>query len=124
MTLAELIAQVNEVKPNSFGNSKLTEFVNELEADVVDFLDEGSGRTNWTPYVYSTHNSRELVVKPPYDRLYKYYLMAKIDYALEEYQSYTNNQEQFASDFADYKDYAVRNGLVSVRLPGRIINLF
>lgn len=121
MTVKELIAQVKEEKPNSFSNDKLVEFINEIEADVVEYID-GFMKYEWEEYTYEDDN--ELIVMHPYDRMYRYYLMAKIDYALEEYQSYANNISQFNSDWIDFKDMAIRKGLVRTRLPRKIRNVF
>lgn len=123
MTIDELITQVNEEKPNTFSNDKQTEFINQIESDIVDFLG-GRFRRYWEQYVYTRDKDEELIAKPPYDRLYKDYLKAQIDYALEEYQSYANNQAQFMQDFDDFKSFAIRMGMVEKRLPKRVRNWF
>lgn len=123
MTLLELITQVKAEKPNSFSNDKLTEYVNEIEEDIVEFLGDEAKRY-WDPYVFPEDQDEELLAVPPYDRLYKSYLKGKIDYDLEEHESAANNMAQFNSDYADYKDSAIRKGLVRIEQPKRIKNVF
>lgn len=114
MTLLEVITKVKAEKPNSFSNDKLTEFINEVEADVAEFLG-GQAWAYFESYVYANDQNSDLIAPPPYDRMYPYYVMAKIDYALEEYESYANNMAQFMSDFTDYKDAMINKGIVKIR---------
>lgn len=123
MTLLELITQVNAEKPNSFSDDKLTEYVNELEADIAEFLG-GEIKMMWEAYVFDRDKNEDLLAIPPYDRLYKSYLKGKIDYDLEEHESAANNMAQFNSDYADYKDSAIRKGFVRIWHPKRIKNVF
>lgn len=123
MTLSELIAQVKSEKPNSFSNDKLTEFVNQVESDVAEFLGGGT-KDSWVPYDYTDDNDKDLLVSRPYDVLYKYYVNARIDFALEEYESYANNIEQFNACWIDYTNSAIRGGVVEKQLPTRIKNVF
>lgn len=118
MKLAQVIAQVNEEKPNSFSPDKLTSFINEIEAEVREQL----GQTG-KPYDYKDDSNIDLLAKPPYDKLYKSYLKAMIDYANEEYDSYANNQAQHVSDFQEFVDYVVRTGAVQT-VPKRFRNVF
>lgn len=119
MKLAQLIEQVNQEKPNSFSADKLTSYVNEVEADVKEQL----GITDRPIYDYSTDSNTELLAKAPYDRLYKSYLKAMIDYANEEYESFENNQAQHVADFREFADYVVRSGL-SKTMPTRFKNVW
>lgn len=118
MKLTQVIAQVNEEKPNSFSPDKLTSFINEIEAEVREQL----GQTG-KPYDYKDDSNTDLLAKPPYDKLYKSYLKAMIDYANEEYDSYANNQAQHVSDFQEFVDYVVRTGAVQT-VPKRFRNVF
>lgn len=110
MKIATLIESVTREKPNAFSRDDLTDYVNEIEAMVQDYI--GIEPEDMVRYVWKNDGDRELMVKPPYDMLYKSYLKAKIDYANEEYESYANNQAQFADDYEDWQAYAMRSGLV------------
>ena len=119
MKLAQVIQQVNEEKPNSFKEEKLTGYINEVEAEVQEQL----GIKDKITYEYGKDSNKELIVTAPYDKLYKSYLKANIDYANEEYASYENNQAQHIADFRDYADYVVRNGLAVSSSPKRFKNI-
>lgn len=104
MTIQELIIKVQEEKPNTFETGKYIEYINEVESAVYDEI-----RKEFTPF--TTDDLLEsLIVPAPYDGLYVSYVKAKIDYANEEYASYQLNQEQYASDFAEFENFVVRTG--------------
>lgn len=106
MTLEKLISLVKEEKPNTFSEAKLTEYVNDIEAEVAEqFL------TDAPTYEWDKDKETLLLAKRPYDKLYVSFVKAKIDYANEEYESYTNNATQHAQDFKELVDWIVRDGI-------------
>lgn len=119
MRLAQVIEQVCEEKPNSFGPEKLTDFLNEIEAEVGVQL----GMEDKISYVYAEDGNKQLLAPAPYDRLYKSYLKAMIDYSNEEYASYENNQAQHVADFREFTNYVVRNGIAN-KTPTKFINIW
>lgn len=122
MKLSECIEEVRSEKPNSFGAEYLTKQINRLEASVQEFL--GVEREEWVQYVWADDGNTELIIPTPYDEAYKSYLKSRIDYALEEYESYENNQSQFESDFEEWKCWALRSGMVKSDMPPAFINWF
>ena len=118
MTITNLINKVKEEKPNTFTNTKLLSFINEVEEDVAEQLQQ-----DFEPY--ESVDDTELLAPAPYDRLYVSYLKAMIDYANEEYPSYQLNAEQHAQDFSDFADFVVRTGRAEVvEIPSRFKNVF
>ena len=106
MKLSEAIEQVKLEKPHSFNDDHCTLFINEIEAQVHDFL--GSLIEDRRKYKWEEDGNRELVVPAPYDRLYVSWLKARIDYCNQELESYANNQEQHMADMQDFKAWAIR----------------
>ena len=104
MTLQDVITKVKNEKPNTFGNDKFVEFINEVEAAVYDEL-----RKEFTPFT-TDDLSESLIVPAPYDCLYISYVKSQVDYANEEYASYQLNQEQYNADFAEFENFVVRTG--------------
>ena len=121
MTLGDLLKKVNTEKPNSFSYGYLTDRTNDVEAMVYDFLETAA--EDRTYYSWPDDKDTELVVQPPYDDVYESYIKAKIDYANEEYESYSNNQVQFNEDMSSWRAYAMRKGLVDTsEIPVQIKN--
>ena len=120
MRLSEAIEQVKKEKPHSFSMDHCTLFVNEAEAAVQEFL--GVPAAERQRYDWNEDGNKELIVPPPYDVMYISYLKAKIDYAMEEYESYATNQAQFEADLAEWKAWAIREGKIHTKFPTKIKN--
>lgn len=117
MTIQALITKVKEEKPNSFSDAKLLSFVNEIEEDVAEQLNQ-----EFVPYESVT--TTDLLVPAPYDRLYVSYVKAMIDFSNEEYASYQMNQMQHVQDFRDFTDWVVReNKATDHVMPYRFKNI-
>ena len=120
MTIQKLLDKVQTEKPNAFGNEKLLEYVNEIEATVAEQL-----QVMFEMYTEDDMN-KTLLAPFPYDVLYESYVKAKIDYAHEEYASYQMNQEQFSADMEEFIDWIVRTNQVSINvaMPNKFRNVF
>lgn len=115
MTVNELLKRVDEQKPNAFSVAQKVSWLNDIETQIQEFL--GYDGSRWVVYTDSDEDlAKELIVDRPYSNVYIAWLKAKIDFDNEEYESYQNNQAQFSSEFASFKSYALRNGLVSTTI--------
>lgn len=112
MKLSEAIEQVKKEKPHSFSEEHSTVFINEIEAQIQEFLEIPIQERK--KYDWVNDGNAVLLAPEPYSVLYISFLKAKIDYAIEEYESYANNQAQFNEDFADFKAWALRTGKVGI----------
>lgn len=119
MTIRALIDKVHTEKPNTFTDEHMLQFVNEIEADVVEEL----RMKDWEEYTLEDMDE-ELLADSPYDRLYVSYVKAQVDYANEEYPSYQLNAEQHVQDFRDFADWVVRTGQALHYIPQRFRNIF
>ena len=127
MTVYEVIDMVKKEKPNKFTSEHMVKWLNECEAAVQSML--GIPMNEWTKYeaddAGDENTSPMLIVPPPYDPLYVYWIKAKIDYANEEYEGYGNNQAQFQSFFDEFKIWAYNHGMVTgKRLPRSWKNVY
>ena len=120
MTIKGLIDKVREEKPNTFSDAKLIEFINEIEIEVAEQLSEEFEQA------YTIQDMDTVLKAPaPYDRLYTSYVKAMVDYANEEYESYSNNQAQHVQDFKDFVDWIVREEVaVNHVYPTRFRNIY
>ena len=101
MQLKELIQFVDGLKKNTFSNEVKTAWVNEVEGMVqTDVL--RLAIQNVVQYAYRDDADPELIVKPPHDRLYRYYLEAMICYEQEEYDRYENCMQMFNQNLNDF----------------------
>lgn len=125
MTLGELIREVKIQKPNGFNNTALVAYVNEIESDIYEYLGESE---DYEPLTTSNMDTQTLRVPEPYSALYIPFLNAKIDFANEEFDSYANNQSQFAAEYANFKAWVVRTSQHTeeerAKIPTEIKNWF
>lgn len=101
MTLDSCIQAVDEYKPNAFSNETKAQWLNEVEGMVQTeiFLFHP---VDLVQYRYPADKDVPLLVEPPYDRLYRSYLEAKIDYANGEYETYANSMQVFNADYGAF----------------------
>lgn len=118
MTVNDVIENVRRVKPNSFSDDVLEGFVQEVESSVYEYLGTVPNEQEYNDD--PEPEPEELVVPAPFCTLYETYVIAKIDKTNEEYELYANNVAEFNATFQEYKDYAMRNGLVKMPLPKQI----
>lgn len=101
MTLKALIDFVDALKENTFSSEVKTVWVNEIEGQIqteVHLL----AVSDVVQYVWPDNQEAELIVAPPYDKLYRYYLEAMIAFEQEEIDRYQNIQEMFQKCFLEY----------------------
>ena len=87
MTLAELIAYVDNIRPNAFDKDVMTGWVNTIERQVYDqILSRAADYTGDTygPYQYDLDAERELLVEDAHKDVYVTYILAQMDYAIME----------------------------------------
>ena len=109
MKVSDVIRIVAEEKPHSFSDEKILSWINEVEAEVQEQL-------GVSPFIPAEDEDSKLFAKTPYDRLYVSYVKAKVDYALEEYASYENNQAQHIADFRDFSSWVLRTSQAANRV--------
>lgn len=123
MTLNELLTRIQHQKPTAFSLDQKIIWVNELEAQVQEFL--GIDREEWVSYTNSAEDkAKTLIVPPPHDVIYVDWLSAKIDYANGDIDDYSNNQMQFFANYHEFKSYAMRKGLRTESLPTKYSNVW
>lgn len=94
MTVSELIAYVDSVKPNAFSDSDKVLWLNEIEARVqLEVMLRWPGEV--IQYALPGDKDAELLLSPPHTAVYRYWLQAMIDFENGEYEKYQNTSEMF-----------------------------
>ena len=106
-TVNDVITYVNDIKPNAFTEETLTEWLSECEGSIqTEILCIASGDV--VTYNYADNKDTELIVKPPHDKLYGFYLLAMIDFAHGEYKKYENTMQLFNAALSEFAKWFVR----------------
>lgn len=101
MTVADIIIQVDAVKPNAFSDETKVMWLNALEGRImteVMLMDIHEVR----PYVWPECGDYTPLVDPPHDDLYGMWLTAQIDLANGEYEKYQNSMAVFNAAFGGF----------------------
>ena len=101
MTIANVLAAADAVKPNAFSEEVKLQWINEAEGMVqTDVLLRAIDDV--VTYEWPTDENTELLVKPPHDKLYLAYLIAMIDFTNGEYNKYANTVAMFNTHLSEY----------------------
>lgn len=101
MILSQCILMADDIKPNAFPEESKTAWLNECEGMVQTEVLLRAPRDIVT-YSYEADHDAVLLVLPPHDKLYLYYLTAMIDFANGEYNKYQNTMQVFNAAFGEF----------------------
>lgn len=108
MTIGEIIANVDDVKPNAFSEEAKTMWLNSLEGRILTEVMLMSAH-EVQPYSWPECESFTPLVEPPYDDLYGMWLAAQIDLANGEYDKYQNSMAVFNTAWGGFVRWFARN---------------
>ena len=112
MTLADLIAYVDQIRPNAFDKEIETGWVNEIEHKVYDQVINkavGNITNDPTPYFYDQNAETELLVEDAHKAVYVTYLLAQMDFANMELDRYNADAAMHQAAWQEYAAEYRRN---------------
>lgn len=106
MTVSEAIRRIDLQKQNTGTRQEKLNWLSELDGLVkAKILDtHGAAAAVQLPYEDPVAETLELLVPPPYDGMYLWWLEAKIDYQNGEFVRFNNAMELFCALYRDYAD--------------------
>lgn len=110
MKISQVIATVNELKPNDYEKEKinwLSTLDMQIKTEVLDGYEENEN-LEFNGYDQDVSTETELLVPAPFDEMYIYYLLAKIDYHNNEFDKYNINITTFDTLFDNYRRNYIR----------------
>lgn len=94
MTLRDVIATVDALKPNQYKEAQKIRWLSECDANIYRTIVEVHELPEGMPATYDGYTEadldKNLIAAPPYDILYKHYLERMIDLYNKELTSYNN----------------------------------
>ena len=112
MTLADLIAYVDQIRPNAFDKEQETGWINEIEHKVYDQVINkavGNITNDPTPYFYDQNAETELLVEDAHKAVYVTYLLAQMDFANMELDRYNADAAMHQAAWQEYAAEYRRN---------------
>lgn len=105
MTIAEMIAQVDSLRRNTYEQPEKIRWLSQLDQRVKSRIidtHEGGSHVTFTGYDEDTDEGTVLLVPAPYDEMYLHYLIAQIEYFDQQESRYNNANRLFESVWNDY----------------------
>ena len=119
MKLATLISKIQTLRPSQYDEQQLTEWVNEVEAQVVEtILNRAVGNNiEFKPYNIAVDAEKELLIPDENCDVYLHYLAAKIDYWNSEIDRYNNSVAMYSASWQSFATKYRRNHIPKVNVP-------
>ena len=109
MTLQGVIDKVDRLKANMMSRQDKISYINEIEGifhqEMVLKCRHTEAQEERPVYDDTTEGSTVLLAPSPYDSMYEYYLMAKIDMLNQEPEKEYNNMARFEKAYGELCDY-------------------
>ena len=107
MTIENAIFQADELKPNQVAKAQKITWLSHLDRRIFREVISVHEPDADTPqafggYTQDTPPDTELVVKPPYDDIYPYFLQMQIDLVNLEYDKYNNSLLLFSNAWGQF----------------------
>ena len=103
MKIAEVIAFVDDIKPNAFSDETKLRWINECEAMIQTEV------LLISPHDIVTYKNTDtefvLLIDIPYDKIYTAYLCAMVDFSNGEYAKYQNSMALYNSLMGDLRRF-------------------
>ncbi len=111
MKVSEIIAAVDELRPNEYSASMKTRWLSECEGTIVDeVLNRAEGNNiEFSGYRYETDQEKETLLPDRFTDIYLHYIRAKIEFYDEETANYNNTVAIYQASYAQYAAWYRRN---------------
>lgn len=117
MTIRQTLARLDAGKYNTCTQSEKIAMLSGLDSMVQRLiLDTYGEQPDFGGYDDTTDLDTPLLVPPPFDEIYGYYLESRIDYQNGEYGRYNNSNAMFDAAWQRFADYCNRTRIP--RAPG------
>lgn len=107
MTVNDVINEVNNLKPNDYGNEEKIKWLQRLDQqikqEVCDTHRYNDGESE--PDVTTAYTTDTVLLVPaPYDELYVHFLSAQIDYYNREYDGFNATNSMYEACFSSFRN--------------------
>lgn len=107
MNVQQVMSAVDEKKPNTVPEGVKLGWLNTVEqtiyVELVKLREDSEAVI--CPQIDMDSYDTELIADGPYSRLYEEYLLCKIDFYNQEWESYNNSASQFQQSYNEYAAY-------------------
>ena len=111
MTIQDALDMADELKPNMMQESTKIRFLSEIEGKIyheIIMKHEHEDDIDMPEYDSDTDTDTELLAPAPYDMVYVYWLISRIDHMNQEMDKYNNDRILFENAWGELSDYWTR----------------
>ncbi|MBR3422855.1 MAG: hypothetical protein IKG80_00025 [Clostridia bacterium] len=109
MTVQEVIARADALKPNAVPEAEKIRWLSTLEGMIKnEIIDTHNGWEEPISGGASAAPEDTLSAPPPYDDVYVFWIMAKIDFTNGEFDAYANSSAAFNNAYSAFADHVNR----------------
>lgn len=106
MTVKQVIDRADSVKPNAFTSEEKLHWLGELEGRIgAELMFMSVQDLSELELRYPQDMTSELLVSPPYDDVYYYWLLTRIDESNGEFNKAANTQELFRARYNSFANW-------------------
>ena len=103
MTIREAIETTDTLKPNAFQTKEKIKWLSELDSRIrKEILDTHTGTPEFDGYDETADMSITLLTPEPYSDVYIKYLIAQMDFYLDEFARYNNDMVMFNTAYDEF----------------------
>jgi hypothetical protein len=99
MTVNDVIARAQELKPDVYTEEQMTAWLSDLDGRLALEL----GQETPVGYTYPESGDTALLAASPFDRMYALYLVAMTDFHNREMDAYANDMQMFNAALDDFR---------------------
>lgn len=112
MTIQKALDLADQLKPNMMSRMVKIHFLDEIDkmihGELVMTHEHTAAEETVPSYDTDTDEGTELIIPGPYDMLYVYWLMSKIDELNQETDKYNNDRARFETEYEQASDWWTR----------------
>ena len=110
MTINEAISRIDSLKPNTFSPTEKIAWLSIVDKTIHDNIIKAvTGNDEvFEGYTDETDMETELLVPPPFDIIYIYWLQAQIDYWNRELRHYNESILMYNTAYSEYERHFIR----------------
>jgi len=112
-TLEDVIREVNALRPNQYDDAWKIEWLSDLDTKIYNDIiqtHQKDDENEFNGYTVDDYYD-DLIVKEPYAELYKFYIMAMMDFYNGESARYQNSMRMFNFAYSKFERYYNRTHL-------------
>jgi hypothetical protein len=108
MTIMDALFRTDALKPNSYANPEKIRWLSILDGiikeQIIDTHEDGDDK-GFNGYEEDVELTTELLVPPPFDEIYIYWLMMQIDHTNGEYKKYNNSMQVYNTAYTAFANH-------------------